>query len=982
MKPLQLRLQAFGSFPGLEVVDFSQLAARGMFVVSGNTGTGKTTIFDAMCWALYGDMPLKDSAGVRSDHAAAEVETFVEFTFECEGERYVVRRTAAYVRPALRGGGTTKELAKGQLDRLTDSGGTVSLETKPSRVGPRCAEIIGLDEGQFQRVVLLPQGEFSEFLLAGSGEREKLLGKLFGGEIFDAAVEELKAAAAALSDELRSADISIAESLNAARGHIGRVHEQLGHDIPEGLSEADRPTLGAHRDAVTGALDSLRLRAKDLVRQAAEAAEAHRKAKEGADRFDQFAAFTRRRLELAANADGVEAGLAASKLSAAARPVINADRAAVEARRASVAAVAALDERIGSLVSHFDELGVSVDTPSVTSFSSALDEQRARHAADAAALTALGDAEVKLRAATSEHADREAAVSDATAKRASAEARLAEIDRSLPQFRERAVDLGALTELITKSVQAIADRSNLDGLTAKALVASEAMTGAASAYAETFRRFIATEAPRLAADLIEGEPCPVCGSADHPNPATDSGAEPTTYDDVEAASANRKNADDQARDIALEIAGARATLGALVDRTLAELQAGLAESRAQLSTAETAHRKLDALQKERDATDQAIQALEVILAGLEATAGSAAAALEGAQSMRASAAGEAEGIDADRVAECGRIILDISELVVGLEDLFGAVKSASGEITGLEGRLAEALAVSGFDSVDAARAVVLDEEAERALVEAGQQHRDDVAGVNVRLGMLTEQGVPSDRPDLEAAEQAAARAAEAREQANSTVTTAGNAFDDAGAALAEHDLKGAKSSDLRVRRDNAQRAYEVCRSGGSLKVSLKRWVLGRELDRVTGAANIHLGRMTGDRYSLRRSATANDGRMVAGLDLEVLDSTTGRPRPTKSLSGGEQFQASLALALGLADVVSHGGNASGKRFEALFVDEGFGSLDPDALEQAIAALHQLHDTGRIVGAITHVEAMKQQLHVGIEVRRRPDGGGSTLVVHP
>ena len=165
-------------------------------------------------------------------------------------------------------------------------------------------------------------------------------------------------------------------------------------------------------------------------------------------------------------------------------------------------------------------------------------------------------------------------------------------------------------------------------------------------------------------------------------------------------------------------------------------------------------------------------------------------------------------------------------------------------------------------------------------------------------------------------------------------------------------------------------------------MSLKRWVLGRELDRVTGAANIHLGRMTGDRYSLRRSATANDGRMVAGLDLEVLDSTTGRPRPTKSLSGGEQFQASLALALGLADVVSHGGNASGKRFEALFVDEGFGSLDPDALEQAIAALHQLHDTGRIVGAITHVEAMKQQLHVGIEVRRRPDGGGSTLVVHP
>lgn len=163
---------------------------------------------------------------------------------------------------------------------------------------------------------------------------------------------------------------------------------------------------------------------------------------------------------------------------------------------------------------------------------------------------------------------------------------------------------------------------------------------------------------------------------------------------------------------------------------------------------------------------------------------------------------------------------------------------------------------------------------------------------------------------------------------------------------------------------------------------LRRWVLGRELDRVTAAANVHLARLTGDHYALRRAQEATDGRRAFGLDLEVLDAQTGRPRSPRSLSGGEQFQASLALALGLADVVSHGGTASGRRFEALFVDEGFGSLDPDALDEAIEALHQLHATGRMVGAITHVEAMKQQLHVGIEVRRREDGRGSTLVVQP
>ena len=165
-------------------------------------------------------------------------------------------------------------------------------------------------------------------------------------------------------------------------------------------------------------------------------------------------------------------------------------------------------------------------------------------------------------------------------------------------------------------------------------------------------------------------------------------------------------------------------------------------------------------------------------------------------------------------------------------------------------------------------------------------------------------------------------------------------------------------------------------------MSLRRWVLARELDQVTNAANVHLRRMTASRFSLERADPSEDGRTTTGLDLRVRDANHGRTRATTSLSGGEQFQASLSLALGLADVVSLGGAGSGKQFEALFVDEGFGSLDPNALEEAIAALHQLQSSGRMVGAITHVEAMKQQLHVGIEVTRFAEGSGSTLVVHP
>jgi exonuclease SbcC len=334
------------------------------------------------------------------------------------------------------------------------------------------------------------------------------------------------------------------------------------------------------------------------------------------------------------------------------------------------------------------------------------------------------------------------------------------------------------------------------------------------------------------------------------------------------------------------------------------------------------------------------------------------------------------------VQESAAVLTTVSDRAAGLEGLFVAAAQARSSVSHCEQRLARALEKSTFCTVEDAVAALLDPAEEARLLQTAQNHRKKRQGAETTLETLAQQGVPEERPDLERTGRAKDDAVEQYDQHHTACTTAVNAAGYCDAALERHDELVAGSGSVRVDHERAERAYAVCNNGGALSMSLKRWVLTRELDRVTDQANSHLRNMTAHRYSLQRRGQVTDGRRSFGLDLEVLDAATGRPRSTTTLSGGEQFQASLALALGLADVVSHGGSASGKRFEALFVDEGFGSLDPQALDDAIDALHQLHSTGRMVGAITHVEAMKHQLHVGIAVTRLPDGGGSTLVVNP
>jgi len=342
----------------------------------------------------------------------------------------------------------------------------------------------------------------------------------------------------------------------------------------------------------------------------------------------------------------------------------------------------------------------------------------------------------------------------------------------------------------------------------------------------------------------------------------------------------------------------------------------------------------------------------------------------------------AAGIDPSTFSHRKERIDRIDRLVQPLDHLRDVVTTTATQATGAEETLHAALASTDFVDVDGARAVLMDPKSEAAAIRTLDEVRNRLTQNRAKLVTLEEQGIPDGRPDVDALRLAASSARRAATAATEQRQYAHGLRDAARRALVDHDRIGAESVDVRRRAEAARRAADVCNGRTASKVSLRRWVLGRELERVTAVASVHLAAMTGGRYSIRRMEEGGDGRSAKGLDLEIHDAHTGRPRRPNSLSGGEQFQASLALALGLADVVSHGGTASGRRIEALFIDEGFGSLDPRALDDAIETLHELHASGRMVGVITHVEAMKERLHPGIVVTRLDDGRGSTLTVNP
>ena len=1025
MKPLRVRMQAFGPYAREQRLDFADLAGNRFFLITGPTGSGKTSVLDAMAYALYGETTSgaeKDGgragADMRSQHAPADLLTEVDFEFGVGADTYRVLRRPAQQRPRKRGDGTAQEAQQATMWRLEPD--AVPGETREAPLASGWAavtrqteDILGFRAEQFRQVVMLPQGRFQELLRSDSRGREEILARLFDTAFYARIELALKENAAGLRREH--------EKLGDRRGLI---FEQIGVAGPDELTEelaathaavAEATREGADRaselDAAQRALLEAQSVADKLATARREADALHALVGRSAAVEDQ-----RRQLQAARKAALVGDAARAAQLRDAERAshelrLLEARQALEQAQELSVAAAArwtALEacaperEQAAEEVRRLRALQPVVDgsielrrqLAEASAASAAATRTAAEAAAEAIAAMAASDAAQQTLSAAESAAAPVAALERVAAETAAHTTRRGDLQQAAEAFGEAqhaAADAAVAAELARQAYG--------DAVAQLALVEEAWARGQASV---------------LASRLATGEPCPVCGSTEHPTPApaTDAPSEATV-----AAARHTRDETLAARDEAAHVASEAAheadalaqqvehlvkTLGEWAARTPEECQAATRAAGAELAEARQAADRLPGL---RDALTLARQTAQNAAQKRDELAQRATAAAADERSLHAQLDERTAGVPPDcsepaaleaviRRAQERRDELDAaadkarraaqqaevqcSGAAADVKAAEQALARAAAAADEAETTLAERLAAHGFADEEAWLDACCPGEELEALDEAVTRFDADIAAARARHEQAVEAASRLAEPDLEAVRTAAAAARDASEQAARVKADLDSRLAALRAAAEQLRHIQVSSQELQLEYEVVGRVADVCTGSNPLRLNFQRFVLGAFLDRVLEVASQRLRLMSSDRYELQRTETSRGHGRAAGLELVVFDAWTGYARPVATLSGGETFLAALALALGLADVVqSHSG---GIRLDTIFVDEGFGSLDDEALDLAVAALIALQDGGRLVGIISHVAELRERIDARLEITAGKTGSSARFVV--
>ena len=929
MRPLRLTLSAFGPYAAETTLDLEKLGRGGLYLITGDTGAGKTTIFDAITYALYdhSSSGIREGSMLRCKYADDKTPTFVELEFEVHGVRYTVRRNPEYQRPKARGEGMTTEKADATLTYPDDR----PPVTKAKDVTAAVQEIIGLDYNQFSQIVLIAQGQFTKLLNASTEERSRIFRKLFRTQRYAQLQERLQAEASALNQQ-RTAQNAKLDSL------LGGLQFSPEDPDAEALRALCAQTVPETALALLDALTARQAAALEEVGTALQATEAQ------LDTVQQ-------QLGAAAQAQRLAQQLAARQAElAAAKPALDAARAEADRHAGDAAQLDTLTAQVTqaqSALAAYDTLD-------------ALCRQQTE-ARDAARLAAA-QAHKRRTQLDSLNAALTAAETELAA--------LADADTRLLALQNRSAQLTQRGEALAKLEQRLADCQRQAKAAHKA---QENYRAAAAAQDEARARrdaleraFLDAQAGLLAESLVEGAPCPVCGSTHHPARALLPHTAPTQAQ-VEAARQAAAEADRQAQNASAAAQSALATAN---------------EAKTSL------RRDAETLLPERFTTPEGTVPLTFAL--MTNVLAEENTALQAAQTDCKAQCQQAEAdcrrkaqLEADRQGKTRQ--RPALEQSASEADRSAAAQNASADA--LEGQIAERRAALPYPRRADAQAALDKLEADRSTLRTGmdtaqrklKQAEQTVAAAEAAVEALTAQQTAAQK-------ELPARSAEELTAQQTELTAARETLRSREKQLSAQLLPNRKTAAQYRAAAEARQTLEsrwqwvsalAATAGGTLtskqKIRLEAYIQMNYLDRILRYANTRLMQMTAGQYELERIGAENQ-RSQSGLDLGVIDHYNGTSRSVKTLSGGESFKASLALALGLSDEVQS--SAGGIRLDTLFLDEGFGSLDEESLELAIRVLSGLTEGDRLVGIISHVGALKDRIDRQVVVHKARTGGST------
>lgn len=916
MRPIKLTISAFGPYADKVIIDLDNLGERGLYLITGDTGAGKTTIFDAIVFALYGGASgqNRESSMFRSKYADADTPTFVELIFEYSGKTYKVKRNPEYDRPKSRGEGFTTQKAEAEL--IMPDGNVIS---RPKDVNDKIQEIIGIDRNQFLQIAMIAQGDFMKLLLATTDDRITIFRKIFKTSKYKTLQDKLKEEESSLRKKCDESERSVKQyigeitcdeddtiSIEVEKAKQGGLPTREVMELVETINENDKK-----------ALETVSEKIEDLDKKLAQIN----------TNLGKIEEFKKAKSSLEFNKGQIPAIEAELQKAQADFDSVSEK----EAEKESISKEIAVYSEELNLYDEFDAL-----KETLRNAQKSFDNNKAKKA----------DTEAKLLS----HTETIAKLKEERVKLENAGENKAKLRLDLERANKKSDSLKELETQISKFNKAKASFDIQLTIYNKAKEKSDLET---SNYHTLNKAYLDEQAGILAQGLSEGTPCPVCGALSHPSPAKASDSAPSEAQ-LKAAKEAYEKAQQELANASAECAAAKANS----DNTEAMLVKIISELFGDLTIEEACEKLASETESNRDE----IRKIKEEIRNEELNINR--------KNLLDEKIPQAENIFENLKSELGAI----DNLIVADGEKIKAFTEQI-ENTSKKLRFESKADAQGKINVLKLRVDAITNASKNATEKLGKV-KENYSALKATITQLEAQ--LKDSPDYNP---------EAETEKKFKVTSERNLLN-----LAARNISSRISSNTRaldnIRKQSAdlievEERYRWIKAlsdtaNGKItakeKIMLETYIQKTYFDRIISKANSRLLLMTSGQYELRRKEESDNNRSQSGLDLDIKDHYNGTIRSVKTLSGGESFKASLSLALGLSDEIQS--SAGGVRLDTMFVDEGFGSLDEESLNQAMNTLMGLTEGNRLVGIISHVAELKQRIDKQIIVTKNKSGGSS------